>query len=304
MSDKASPSAGLLRPRSLRYRLRSRHLLAIFVLILILYFYFSAHTEEIPFHQSRAPRRIQAKFPKESADAKALRLQRRAQVEDAFKHSWKGYKDHAWLHDEVMPVSGGQKDPFVGWAATLVDSLDTLYIMDLKDEFAEAIAALDKIDFSRPNAEKVPVFEVTIRYLGGLLGAWDISGHKYPVLLRKATELGEFLYKAFDTPSGLPVPYYWWKNETDGKLPGEDHVIIAQIASLSLEFIRLSQVTGDPKYAAQIQIITDQLAETQRLTALPGMWPIQANCTGTQLSFQDTTFSLGVLAGMIPSLFL
>jgi mannosyl-oligosaccharide alpha-1,2-mannosidase len=301
MSDKATRSIRFQRPRSLRYRLRSRHVL-VAILILCLYFYFSTHTGRIPFYKNRIPYRIQAKFPRESAAAKTLRLERRGQVEDAFKHAWKGYKDHAWLHDEVMPVSGGQKDPFVGWAATLVDSLDTLYIMGMEDEFAEAVAALEQIDFSKPNADKVPIFEVTIRYLGGLLGAWDISEHKYPILLQKATQLGEFLYKAFDTHSGLPVAYYWWKQNTSGKLPGEDKVIIAQIASLSLEFIRLSQVTGDLKYAAQIQIVTDQLAFTQNLTALPGMWPIQANCTGTHLSFQDRTFSLGVLAGEISSL--
>lgn len=101
------------------------------------------------------------------------------------------------------------------------------------------------------------------------------------------------------TDNGLPVQHYWWNNNTFGKLPGEDNVIIAQVASLSMEFIRLSQVTGDPKYAAQIQIITDQLAHTQDLTALPGMWPLMANCSGAQLSFQDKRFSLGVLAGEI-----
>jgi mannosyl-oligosaccharide alpha-1,2-mannosidase len=285
-------------PRFLRFRLRSRHVL-LAILILCTYFYFSTDANTIAFHKSRSPYKIQAKFPSESAAAKTLRLQRRAQVEDAFKHAWKGYKDHAWLHDEVMPVSGGHKDPFVGWAATMVDSLDSLYIMGMKDEFAEALAALELIDFSKPNADKVPVFEVTIRYLGGLLGAWDISEHKYPILLQKAKQLGEFLTGAFDTNNGLPVPYYWWKNVTSGKLPGEDKVIIAQIASLSLEFIRLSQVTGDSNFAAQIQIVTDQLALTQNLTELPGMWPIVANCTGPHLSFQDKTFSLGVLSGEI-----
>lgn len=301
MSDKPTPGIRFQRPRSLHCRLRSRHVL-LAIVILCLYFYFSTHTDRIPFRKSQTPYKIQAKFPRESAAAKKLRLQRRGQVEDAFKHAWKGYKDHAWLHDEVMPVSGGQKDPFVGWAATLVDSLDSLYIMGMKEEFAEAVAALALIDFSKPNADKVPVFEVTIRYLGGLLGAWDISEHKHPILLQKATQLGEFLYKAFDTQSGLPVPYYFWKENTSGKLHGEDKVIIAQIASLSLEFIRLSQVTGDLKYAAQIQIVTDQLALTQNLTALPGMWPITANCSVEHLSFQDKTFSLGVLSGEISSL--
>jgi len=296
MSDKAPRNLRFQRPRSLRFRLRSRHVL-LAILTLCAYFYFSSNEHRIPFYQTSTPYRIQARFPKESAGAKSLRLYRRGRVEDAFKHAWKGYKEHAWLHDEVMPVSGGQKDPFVGWAATLVDSLDSLYIMGLKDEFAEALSALEHINFSKPNSDKVPVFEVTIRYLGGMLGAWDISGHKYPILLQKAKQLGEFLYKAFDTDSGLPVPYYFWRNATSGRLPGQDKVIIAQIASLSLEFIRLSQVTGDPKYAAQIQTVTDQLAATQNFTALPGMWPIQANCTGTHLSFQDRTFSLGVLSG-------
>ena len=300
MNDKTTRGIRFQCPRPLRYRLRSRHLL-LAIVILCGYFYFSTHTERIPFHKSRSPYTIQAQFPRESASARTLRLQRRSQVEDAFKHAWKGYKDHAWLHDEVMPVSGGQKDPFVGWAATLVDSLDSLYIMGMKDEFAEALAALEQIDFSKPNADKVPVFEVTIRYLGGLLGAWDISEHKHPILLQKATQLGEFLYKVFDTENGLPVPNYWWKESTSGKLPNEESVIIAQIASLSLEFIRLSQVTGDLKYAAKIQIVTDQLARTQSLTQMPGMWPITANCSGPLLSFQDKTFSLGVLAGKISS---
>jgi mannosyl-oligosaccharide alpha-1,2-mannosidase len=70
---------------------------------------------------------------------------------------------------------------------------------------------------------------------------------------------------------------------------------------LSLEFIRLSQVTGDLRYAAKIRIVTDQLARTQNLTALPGMWPIMADCSRKELSFTDRTFSLGVLSGEVSS---
>ena len=50
------------------------------------------------------------------------------------------------------------------------------------------------------------VFETTIRYLGGLLSAYDLSGNT--VLLKKAWELGNILYAAFDTPSRMPVPYW------------------------------------------------------------------------------------------------
>ncbi|KAF7932096.1 uncharacterized protein EAE97_009117 [Botrytis byssoidea] len=237
-------------------------------------------------------------FPRESRPAKAGRLMRQKKVREEFIHAWNGYKKNAWMHDEVMPLSGGQKDTFVGWAATLVDSLDTLYIMGLKEEFEEALESLKNIDFSKPNAERVPVFETTIRYLGGLLGAWDISGHQYPILLEKAKQLGDLLFRAFNTESGIPTPYYWWEKELSkgDKIAGENSVLVAQIASLSLEFIRLSQVTGDQKYANAIQKITDQLEATQNTTALPGMWPSQANCMGSELSFGSRSFTLGAFA--------
>jgi len=127
-----------------------------------------------------------------------------------------------------MPISGGEKDPYVGWAATLVDSLDSLYILGLQDEFGHALEALHSIDFTTPNVERVPVFETTIRYLGGLLGAYDVSGGKHPILLEKADQLGEFLFRAFSTPNGIPVPYYWWQKPNDN-LEGDTGVLIAQI---------------------------------------------------------------------------
>jgi len=286
----------ILRSTPLRFlprQARTRFLtLAVIVLILLNYL----ATIRQP---NKSKYRIQAVFSAESSDVKAVRLRRQEQVKDAFLHAWTGYKEHAWLHDEVMPLSGGHKDTFVGWAATLVDGLDTLYIMGLKKEFKDALKALEQIDFSKPNADRVPVFETTIRYLGGLLGAWDISGHKYPILRQKATELGDFLYRAFDTESGIPVPYYRWMEHHEKKLAGQDGVLVAQIGSLSLEFIRLSQVTGDAKYANAVQKITDQLEKTQNSTAIPGMWPSKADYGGGNLTFSGRAFTLGAFAGKI-----
>ena len=113
-------------------------------------------------------------------------------------------------HDELRPVTGGFRDPFNGWAATLIDSLDTLWIMDMKTEFAAAIDTVRKIDFTISARNDIPVFETTIRYLGGLLGAYDVSGHRYTVLLDKAIQLADILVGAFDTPNRMPVLYYRW----------------------------------------------------------------------------------------------
>ena len=125
--------------------------------------------------------------------------------------SWQGYKEKAWMHDELSPVSGGFRDPFAGWGATFVDTLDTLWIMGLKDEFDEAMQAVDKIDFTTSPRADIPLFETTIRYLGGLLAAYDIAGMKHEVLLRKAVELAEVLMGAFDTPNRMPITYYYWR---------------------------------------------------------------------------------------------
>jgi len=41
------------------------------------------------------------------------------------------------------------------------------------------------------------VFETTIRYLGGLLSAYELSDHKYPVLLAKAKEIADTMSQAW-----------------------------------------------------------------------------------------------------------
>lgn len=134
---------------------------------------------------------IQHEFEEEDIHARTIREGRLGAVKEAFVHSWKGYKEHAWLHDEVTPVSGGYRTTLGGWAASLVDSLDTLWIMGLIPEFEEAVVAASKIDFNSTEHLPINVFETTIRYLGGFLGAYDVSSGKYPILLQKATEVGE-----------------------------------------------------------------------------------------------------------------
>lgn len=145
----------------------------------------------------------------ERRDAKARRKARQQAVKETFKHAWKGYKEHAWLKDEVAPISGDAKDTFGGWAATLVDSLDTLWIMGLYDEFSVALAAVEKINFSSSSEESINCFETVIRYLGGFLSAYDLSGRQ--VLLQKAIELGDMMYATFDTPHRMPVTRWHWK---------------------------------------------------------------------------------------------
>ena len=49
----------------------------------------------------------------------------------AFQHAWSGYKEYAWGHDHLKPISKKYHDWF-GLGLTLIDSLDTMYMMGLK----------------------------------------------------------------------------------------------------------------------------------------------------------------------------
>ena len=53
-------------------------------------------------------------------------------VVSAFKHSWKAYKEHAWGKDQLKPISKTSHTWF-DLGLTLIDSLDTMYIMGLTE---------------------------------------------------------------------------------------------------------------------------------------------------------------------------
>ncbi|KAL8698469.1 MAG: hypothetical protein Q9224_001838, partial [Gallowayella concinna] len=238
---------------------------------------------------------IQHDFGTETQDEKAEREERLATVKKSFVHSWQGYKKHAWKEDELMPIQGGHATTFGGWGATLVDALDSLWIMGLKDDFEEAVKAVDEIDFSVAKLETLNVFETTIRYLGGFLGAYDISGEKYPILLSKAKEVGNLLYTAFDTPNRMPVTRWKWEAAKKGaKQEAHPNSLLAEVGSLTLEFTRLAQLTDDVKFYDAIQRITNVLHEYQNKTVLPGLWPVMMDAQHAK--FDDVGFTLGGMA--------
>ena len=84
-------------------------------------------------------------------------------VKDAFVHAYRGYVLHASPHDELKPLSNQSADRYVlirdstscllisnsfnGWGVTLYDALDTMVLMGLETEFAEALKVIEHADF-------------------------------------------------------------------------------------------------------------------------------------------------------------
>jgi mannosyl-oligosaccharide alpha-1,2-mannosidase len=66
---------------------------------------------------------------------------------------------------------------------------------------------------------------------------------------------------------------------------------LAELGSFSVEFTRLTQITGDPKYFDAVQRISDELERSQNVTRIPGLWPVWVNAD--RLQFDAGDFSLG-----------
>lgn len=248
----------------------------------------------LPNSRPRSFPAVQAIFEQPTEEDFNLREEHRQAVKDVFERCWKSYKMRAWMADELEPVKGGKRNPFGGWAATLVDSLDTLWIMDMRDEFNEAVAAAVDIDFTKTDLTEVNIFETTIRYLGGFLAAFDLSGDAR--LLRKAVQVGEMIYKAFDTPNRMPITRWNFHAALKGvEQVADPSVLLAEIGSLSMELTHLSQLTGDPKWYDASQRIMDMLAAQQDSTKLPGQWPLVVNAE-TGVFNKGDRFTLGAMA--------
>lgn len=84
----------------------------------------------------------------------------------------------------------------------------------------------------------------------------------------------------------------------NGQQQADPQSLSAELGSLSLEFTRLSQLTGDPKYYDAVRRITNVLETNQNRTNLPGLFPILISPLREE--FDGDTFTFG---GMSDSLY-
>merc|ERR1740130_2149261 len=180
--------------------------------------------------------------PRETAPALPETMRRRDAVREAFVHSWTAYERFAWGHDELQPLTNTSNDVWGGFAVTMIDCLDTAKIMGLDAEFERMVAFLDT-NFTMQRDHYVSVFELSIRVLGGLLGAFDLSDSD-PRLLRMADEAGTALLGAFPKDGdGLPAAELNIVKSHRRNHPWSRSMHnLAEVGSVQLELSRLAAV--------------------------------------------------------------
>ncbi|KAM9283595.1 ER degradation-enhancing alpha-mannosidase-like protein 3 isoform 2-T2 [Morus bassanus] len=218
------------------------------------------------------------------------------QVLEMFDHAYSNYMEHAYPADELMPLtcrgrvrgqepSRGDVDDALGkFSLTLIDTLDTLVVLNKTKEFEEAVKKVIK-DVNLDNDIVVSVFETNIRVLGGLLG-----GHSVAIMLKEkgeymqwyngellhmAKELGYKLLPAFNTTSGLPYPRVNLKfgvRHPEARTGTETDTCTACAGTLILEFAALSRFTGTSVFEEYARKALDFIWEKrQRSSNLVGV---------------------------------
>ncbi|KAF5356932.1 hypothetical protein D9756_006500 [Leucocoprinus leucothites] len=192
-------------------------------------------------------------------------------VKAIFVNSYEAYKKSAWGHDDLAPLPGSNP-PFVdsrnGWGASIVDGMDTMHIMGLTDYFNEAVTFASNIDFSKSNtSDTVSVFESTIRYIGGLLSAYELGGKQQGALVEKARQLADKLILAWVGGNTIPFGRVDFSNNK----PVIQNSNIAEAGTLILEWATLSKYTGNSTYFKFAEKAMRQIATNP--APLPGLAP-------------------------------
>ncbi|KAI1080052.1 glycoside hydrolase family 47 protein [Whalleya microplaca] len=195
---------------------------------------------------------------------------RQEAVKETFQRSWDGYYKYAFPNDTLKPISKSYSNDRNGWGASAVDAISTALVMGKKDVINQIVDHIQNVDFSKtaPGAETVSLFETTIRYLGGMLSAYDfLSGPLkdyvndtscVDAILRQAVTLADLLSVAFNTSTGVPVNTLIYGPKGPG-VSNDTTNGLATIGTLVLEWTRLSDIVGDDKYAKYSQTAEDYL---------------------------------------------
>lgn len=190
----------------------------------------------------------------------------REKVKEMMKFAWDNYKLYAWGKNELRPLTrnGHIGNMFGGLrGASIIDSLDTLYIMGLLEEYNDAKEWV-KTSLDLNSNGEASLFEVNIRYVGGLLAAYYLTGEE--IFKAKVLELGEKLLPAFNTPTGIPrgvinlgsgTSWSWgWASAGSS--------ILAEFGTLHLEFVHLTELSSNPIYTEKVMNIRKLLNKIEK----------------------------------------
>lgn len=214
--------------------------------------------------------------------------ERQKAVRDGFKHAWKNYKKYAWGADHLRPISKKSSD-WMSLGLTITDSLDTLLIMNLVEEYNEGRQwVMNNLTFQ--NDKYVNFFETSIRVLGGLLSTYHLTGD---ILYKeKASILGEKLLGAIEnSKSGIPYSDVNLKTKESRNPAWSIASSLSEVTSVQLEFRDLGRISGNKTFE-DLTFNINKIIHNDGCKSMDGLCPMFIN-PSTGKFIKDSSITLG-----------
>ncbi|KAF7487767.1 Mannosyl-oligosaccharide 1, 2-alpha-mannosidase C52E4.5 [Sarcoptes scabiei] len=164
---------------------------------------------------------------------------------------WRAYSNKHWGRNDIRIRSDSFRRinldfhyPDSNQSLTIVDALDTLLLMNLKEEYQIAREWILK-NFSFIDSDQVvPILPTITNLVGGLLSSFAITGDIG--LLRKAHRIASSILPALQNSCELSNLFFI----PNGKKPNAEfyEASLADLGSFYLEFKYLSDMTGDWRF--------------------------------------------------------
>ncbi|KAK6518321.1 maturation of Asn-linked oligosaccharides protein [Arthrobotrys conoides] len=268
-------------------------------LVMGLILFFIGATMYLKSENLAAAAPLQAYYPHSGIRLERSEVKFRADaIKEAYQHSWDGYMEFGFPKDELLPMSKRGGNSMSGWGASVIDGIGTAVLMELPEVVEEQLKFIAEIDYTKCE-HQISLFETTIRYLGGMISAYDLltgpysdlmeagkdqkNHHLVHTLLRQSVALADALKFSFNTTSGIPMPFFMLDSK---RIKSDDINNIAGIGTLVLEWTRLSDLTGDPQYTTLAQRAQEYLLKVEN----PEIGEPFPGLLGTNVGLRDGKF--------------
>lgn len=122
---------------------------------------------------------------------------RARQIQAAFSANLDAYLKYAWPGDELYALTSNGSGPaanlYGDWGASAVDAISTALVMGQSAQADRLIDLALRIDFTTTRQAKISLFETNIRYVGGLISAYELDGARHFGLINQAATIADKL---------------------------------------------------------------------------------------------------------------
>lgn len=245
----------------------------------------SPELAEVAFAHQHKYRGVNRNIYNNDDENKSILKTQRNKIKEMMLHAWTSYKLYAWGKNELKSIERTYNNNSIFGkceiGATIVDALDTLYIMNLMEEYEQGRNWITN-EFSLDECnEYISVFELNIRFIGGFLSLYALTGDL--LYKEKAKYVADKIYLAFMTPSRIPyAKINFYSGNCDKGM-----TVIADCGTLSLELMYLSVITNDVSYAGRVKEINTVLRALHLKNGLYPYWidPSTGNYLTEQVLF-------------------